>query len=145
VADWRALGFDVLWRPDGTTVVLGRPGRAGVMCVDHAMERALGPGPVMLVDSLDRDRPTGVAWRIAPCRVAAGRYAAVTTASGQVVRFLEVSPDAPDVFGARPEAAGSGTASSRRTTARTGSVAGTESERAGASDGGPAEEERRIR
>lgn len=90
VESWLALGLEVLWRPDAATVLLGTDGRAAVMCEDHPLERSLGAGPVFVTRSLDRDRPDGVSWRISPCRVPSGRYAAFVTAAGRVVRMLQV-------------------------------------------------------
>lgn len=49
-----AGGLNVYWRPDPRTALLGVNDRACVMVEDDPAERALGPGPVLLVDDVSR-------------------------------------------------------------------------------------------
>lgn len=84
-------GLEILWRPDSQTTLIGANERAFVMVEDDSSERALGAGPVLLVDDLseislsDHD-----SWAISPIHVPVGRYAAVNY--GRIIlRYLDLS------------------------------------------------------
>src|SRR5699024_12543521 len=89
VAAYVEGGLESLWRPDSQTTLVGTNTRAYVLVEDDSSERALGAGPVLLVDDLSgislSDRGS---WAISPIDVADGRYAAVSwckTLSREVV------------------------------------------------------------
>jgi hypothetical protein len=91
VAAYLSGGLEVLWRPDPQTALLGTAQRGCVMIEDDATERALGPGPVLLVDDLSTlDVDDEKQWAISPINVPVGRYAAVDRA-GAVLRYLDLS------------------------------------------------------
>jgi len=91
VAAYVGGGLEILWRPDPQSTLIGTNGRAFVMVEDDSSERALGAGPVLLVDDLseislsDHD-----SWAISPIHVPVGRYAAVNY--GRIIlRCLDLS------------------------------------------------------
>ncbi|AZL10475.1 hypothetical protein CXR26_15540 [Brevibacterium aurantiacum] len=91
VAAYLAGGLEVLWRPDSQTTLVGDSDRAYVLVEDDSTERALGPGPVLLVDDLSTiDLGDCNSWAISPMDVPVGRYAAVDR-GGTVLRYLDLS------------------------------------------------------
>lgn len=91
VAAYVEGGLEILWRPDSQTTLVGTNKRAYVMVEDDSSERALGAGPVLLVDDLSgislSDRGS---WAISPIDVPVGRYAAVNY--GRIIlRCLDLS------------------------------------------------------
>lgn len=97
VQRWHQWGLEVLWRPDGETVILGsqQNPRAQVMLENHATEHRLGPGPVFIVESVNRFRAehSDVDWLLEPSEVPAGRYAAYAEPDGSTVRILDITHD----------------------------------------------------
>lgn len=86
-----AGGLKVYWRPDPRTALLGVNDRACVMVEDDSSERALGPGPVLLVDDVGRiSLDDSTAWAISPIKVPVGTYAA-SKRGGTVLRYLDLS------------------------------------------------------
>lgn|SRR5699024_6662501 len=90
-------GLDILWRPDPQTAIVGAKKRAYVMIEDDPSERALGAGPVLLVDDLSTvSLGDTSSWAIPPMNVPVGRYAAVDC-DGTILRYLELSMSAEDI------------------------------------------------
>lgn len=97
VAAYVAGGLEVLWRPDPHTTLVGANERACVMVEDDAAERALGSGPVLIVDDLSTISLNDVSsWAISPMDVPVGRYAAVDCA-GTILRYLDLSMRAESI------------------------------------------------
>jgi hypothetical protein len=92
-------GLEILWRPDPQTAIIGANERAFVMIEDDPSERALGAGPVLLVDDLSTiglgDTST---WVIPPTKVPVGKYGAVDC-DGTILRYLDLSTCAEDIPG----------------------------------------------
>lgn len=90
-------GFEILWRPDPQTAIVGANQRAFVMIEDDPSERALGAGPVLLVDDLST---TGLgrtsSWAIPPMNVPVGKYGA-EDCDGTVLRYLDLSMCSEDI------------------------------------------------
>ena len=88
VAAFVAGGLEILWRPDPQTAIVGANDRAYVMVEDDPSERALGDGPVLLVDDLSTiDLGDNSSWAIPPMTVPVGRYAAAEC-GGTILRYL---------------------------------------------------------
>lgn len=86
-----AGGLNVYWRPDPRTALLGINDRACVMVEDDPAERALGPGPVLLVDDVTRlSLDVAASWTISPAEVPVGNYAA-SNREGTVLRYLDLT------------------------------------------------------
>src|SRR5699024_6639662 len=81
-------GLEILVRRDSQIALVGTNKRAYVMVEADSAERALGAGPVLLVDDLSgislSDRGS---WAISPIDVPVGRYAAVNCGR-TVLRYL---------------------------------------------------------
>src|SRR5690625_1955170 len=91
VAAYVVGGLDVLWQPDPHTTLVGVNDRACVMVEDDSTERALGAGPVLLVDDLSTlSLGDGSSWAISPTDVPVGKYAAVDR-GGTILRYLDLS------------------------------------------------------
>ena len=91
VAAYVAGGLEILWRPDPQTAIVGANDRAYVMVEDDPSERALGAGPVLLVDDVSTiDVGDDSSWAIPPMNVPVGRYAAVDR-GGNLLRYLDLS------------------------------------------------------
>lgn len=91
VAAYVAGGLEVLWEPDRDTTLLGVGGRACVMVEDDPAERALGPGPVLLVRDVSMlQLRAGDRWAIAPMRVPIGGYGAIES-GGTALRYLDLT------------------------------------------------------
>jgi len=86
-----AGGLNVYWRPDPRSALLGVNDRACVMVEDDPTERALGPGPVLLVDDVTRlSLDVAASWTISPAEVPVGNYAA-SNREGTVLRYLDLT------------------------------------------------------
>ncbi|GAA1512619.1 hypothetical protein [Brevibacterium permense] len=86
-----ASGLNVYWRPDPRTALLGVNDRACVMVEDDPAERALGPGPVLLVDAVTRlGLDDAASWAISPTEVPVGNYAA-SNRGRTVLRYLDLT------------------------------------------------------
>lgn len=86
-----AGGLNVYWRPDPRSALLGVNDRACVMVEDDPTERALGPGPVLLVDDVTRlSLDVAASWTISPEEVPVGNYAA-SNREGTVLRYLDLT------------------------------------------------------
>ena len=86
-----AGGLKVYWRPDPRSALLGVNDRACVMVEDDPTERALGPGPVLLVDDVTRlSLDVAASWTISPAEVPVGNYAA-SNREGTVLRYLDLT------------------------------------------------------
>ncbi|MGO3021988.1 MAG: hypothetical protein ACTIIH_01960 [Brevibacterium sp.] len=86
-----AGGLNVYWRPDPRTALLGVNDRACVMVEDDPAERALGPGPVLLVDDVTTISLENAASRtISPVEVPVGNYAALSR-DGIILRYLDLT------------------------------------------------------
>ena len=84
-------GLHVYWRPDPRTALLGVNDRACVMVEDDPAERALGPGPVLLVDDVTWfGLDVAASWTISPVVVPVGNYAALSR-DGIVLRYLDLT------------------------------------------------------
>ncbi|MGP4916296.1 hypothetical protein ACTXLV_17670 [Brachybacterium alimentarium] len=92
-------GLEILWRPDPQTAIAGANERAFVMIEDDPSERALGAGPVLLVDDLSTTSLGGTSsWVIPPMNVPVGKYAAVDS-DGTILRYLDLSTCAEGIPG----------------------------------------------
>lgn len=92
-----AGGLNVYWRPDPRTALLGVNDRACVMVEDDPAERALGAGPVFLVDDVTKIRlGDGSSWTIPPIEVPVGKYAGALS-GGAVLRYLDLSTCEEDI------------------------------------------------
>ena len=92
-------GLEILWRPDPRTAIAGANERAFVMIEDDPSERALGAGPVLLVDELSTTSLGGTSsWVIPPMNVPVGKYAAVDS-DGTILRYLDLSTCAEGIPG----------------------------------------------
>ncbi|MCU4296650.1 hypothetical protein D3I60_06090 [Brevibacterium permense] len=90
-------GLEFLWRPDPQTAIVGANERAFVMIEDDSSERALGAGPVLLVDDVSKTGLGGTSsWVIPPMNVPVGKYGAVDC-DGTVLRYLDLSMCSEDI------------------------------------------------
>lgn len=89
------LGFEIAWREGDSTVGLKLPGTDVRLMIDvDEDERAGGPGPVFLVDSVDafwQERRGEFRFSREPVDIPGGRWAVFEDPSGHAVRILDES------------------------------------------------------
>lgn len=97
LAFYKKIGMEEAWWADQNTVTLNIPGsNVQMMLEQDEAEDKLTPGGMFLVDSVDqfyREHADDYDFKIKPCDVPPGRYAAFEDASANTIRVVDSTKD----------------------------------------------------